>query len=154
MRAPPHARCVPLPIEVRRHASPVVRMLLLVCGTLSLALGIIGIFTPVLPTTPFVLLAAACFARASERVFGWLVSHRTFGPLILEWHRHRSIPRRVKRMALATMALSLTVSITLFVRPLWLQLAAAAIGLLGAAWVHRIPSREETAATAASGEGR
>ena len=140
---PPRAVAVPVALEARTHASATVRVLMLAAGTLSLLLGVIGIFTPVLPTTPFVLLAAACYARGSERLFRWLVSHRTFGPLVADWHRYRSIPRRVKRIALAMMAISLATSILLFVRPGWMQAVVAAIGLIGAAWVWRIPAREE-----------
>lgn len=128
--------------EVRRHRSLTIRVLLVALGTLSLVLGVIGIFVPGLPTTPFVLLAAACYARASRRFFGWLVANPTFGPLVLEWHRHRSLPRRVKRVAIGTMCVSLGISIVFFVRPLWLQLAVAALGAVGAFWVHRIPTRE------------
>ena len=139
----PAARDIPRTLpEVRRHRSLTIRVLLVALGTLSLVLGVIGIFVPGLPTTPFVLLAAACYARASRRFFGWLVSNPTFGPLVLEWHRHRSLPRRVKRLAIGTMCVSLGISIVFFVRPLWLQLAVAALGAVGAFWVHRIPTRE------------
>lgn len=58
------------------------RFLLLVIGLLALALGAIGLFLPLLPTAPFLLLSALCFARASERLYGWLISHPVFGPPI------------------------------------------------------------------------
>lgn len=139
MRKPTVA--APVAIEARTHASATVRALMIAAGTLSLVLGVIGIFTPVLPTTPFVLLAAACYARGSERVFRWLLGHRTFGPLVADWHRYRSIPRRIKWIALAMMATSLGVSIALFVPAGWMQAAVAAIGLSGAVYVWRIPDR-------------
>jgi hypothetical protein len=66
------------------------------CGSIALLLGIIGIVVPGLPTTPFILVAAACYARASERFYRWLLRNPTFGPLIIEWRRHHSIPFRVK----------------------------------------------------------
>ena len=56
--------------------------LLIVVGTLSLVLGIVGVFVPLLPTTPFLLLAAACYARGSERLYRWLVGHRYLGQYI------------------------------------------------------------------------
>ncbi|HEY5633148.1 MAG TPA: YbaN family protein [Burkholderiaceae bacterium] len=131
--------------EVRKHRSFTVRVALLALGTLFLALGVIGVFTPLLPTTPFVLLAAGCYARASTRLYGWLMRSGTFGPMIREWRAHRSIRYRTKLVAIATMAATLSASILLFVRPLWLQLAVAAFGLVLAAWLYRIPSRDAPA---------
>lgn len=137
---------VPEPIALPPPAppplSPVVRALLVAAGSIALALGILGIFLPLLPTTPFVLLAAACFARASPRLHAWLLANRTFGPLILEWERHRSIPYRAKVTAIAMMTVTFGVSIIFFVKPLWLQAALACFGLGLAVWMARIPSRD------------
>ncbi len=129
----------------RRHASPAVRVLLLIAGSLCLLLGLIGVFTPVLPTTPFVLAAAACYARASPRFHGWLLANRVFGPIIAEWERHRSIPRRVKAMAIAMMATTLGISVVFFVEPAWLKGLLVAFGVLLGFWMSRIPSRDGAA---------
>lgn len=126
---------------VREHDSPWVRGLLIGTGSLCVLLGVIGIFLPLLPTTPFMLLAAACFARSSRRFHEWLLANRTFGPLIHEWEQHRSIPRRTKLTAIALMSAMLAVSIVLFVKPGWLQLLLAAGGVALAIWIYRIPSR-------------
>ena len=67
------------------HASRTVRVLFVGLGVTALALGIAGIVLPVLPTTPFVLLAAACFARGSTKFHDWLLAHPLFGPMIIEW---------------------------------------------------------------------
>jgi uncharacterized membrane protein YbaN (DUF454 family) len=107
-----------------------------------LGLGILGLVLPVLPATPFVLLAAACFARASARFYNWLLNHQVFGATVREWRRHRSIPYRVKLWAIALMALSLGISIAFFVRPAWLQAALAMLGVLLAAWLYNLPSRD------------
>lgn len=123
------------------HRSPLVRALLVAAGTLCLALGVIGIFLPLLPTTPLVLLAAACFARSSRRFHEWLLANRTFGPLIREWERHRAIPYRTKVTAIALMLGTLAVSIAFFVEPRWLQALLAVGGVLLAIWMYRIPSR-------------
>ena len=128
--------------EVRPHDSPLVRHAFLAAGFVFLGLGILGVFVPVLPATPFVLLAAACFARASARFYNWVLNHRVFGPTVREWRRHRSIPYRVKLGAIALMALSLGASILFFVEPGWLQAALAAFGVLLAAWMYRLPSRD------------
>jgi hypothetical protein len=126
---------------VREHDSALVRGLLMTAGSICVVLGVLGIVLPLLPTTPFMLLAAACFARSSRRFHEWLLANRTFGPLIREWERHRTIPRRTKLTAIGLMSLTLAVSIVFFVEPRWLQALVAAIGLLLAIWMYRIPSR-------------
>jgi len=127
--------------DVRPHDSRAVRVLLLVVGSVSVALGVLGIFLPVLPTTPFLLLAAACFARASERFYLWLLRNPAFGPTIREWRRHRSIPYRTKVVALALMTITIGLSIVLLARYPLVQLALAAVGVGVGAWLYRIPSR-------------
>ena len=119
-------------------------MLFNLAGGLALGLGLIGIFLPLLPTTPFVLLAAACFARGSERFHDWLLANRTFGPMVYEWERHRSIPYRTKITAIVLMSTTLAISITFFVQPLWLKGALAAMGAALAVWMYRIPSRDRS----------
>lgn len=94
-----------------RHA--VVRYLLFACGCLSVALGVIGIFLPVLPTTPFLLLAAACFARSSQRFYLWLVMHPQLGPWIRDYLDGQGLPLKGKVWALALMWSSISFSIWL-----------------------------------------
>lgn len=124
------------------HGSRAVRAFFLVLGTLFVGLGIAGVVLPVLPTTPFLLVAAACYARGSARFYSWLLNHRVFGPTIVEWRRHRSIPWRTKLVAIAMMATTLGISIAFFVPDAWLKAALAALGVLLAAWMYRIPSRD------------
>ena len=124
------------------HGSPVVRAIFFVAGAAALALGIAGIFLPVLPTTPLVLLAAACFARSYRPFHEWLVGHRLFGPMVREWHEHRSIPYRTKLFAIGMMAVTLGASIVFFVEPPWLKAALAAFGVALGAWMYRLPSRK------------
>lgn len=111
-------------------------------GVSAVGLGIAGIFLPLLPTTPFLLLAAACYARASERFYLWLVRNRTFGPTIREWRRHRSIPYRTKVVAIALMSATIAVSIALLTRFPLAQGALAVVGVVVGAWLYRIPSRD------------
>ena len=68
-------------------------------GILCLILGFIGVFLPLLPTTPFILLAAFCFSKSSERIHRWLLQHPRFGPLIRDWQEHRVIRPRAKLLA-------------------------------------------------------
>jgi uncharacterized membrane protein YbaN (DUF454 family) len=131
-----------IPTLPRAHGSPVVRLLLLVGGITSLGLGIAGIFLPVLPTTPFVILAAACFARSYRPFHEWLLAHRSFGPTLREWHQHRAIAYRTKLTAIAMMAAAMTASIVFFIEPLWLEVLLAAFGVGLAVWMYRLPSRD------------
>jgi uncharacterized membrane protein YbaN (DUF454 family) len=128
--------------DLRLHDSRAVRIVLWCAGTLCVGLGIAGLFLPVLPTTPFMLLAAACYARASGRFYLWLINHRVFGPTVREWRRHRSIPWRTKLWAIALMSATLATSIVFFVRPVMLQAALALFGAAMAVWLYRIPSRD------------
>lgn len=80
------------------------RHLYLVLGLGFVALGFIGAFLPVLPTTPFLILAAGCFARSSPRLERYLLDHPRLGPLLTDWRARGAIPRRAKWMALAGMA--------------------------------------------------
>ncbi|HSO07083.1 MAG TPA: YbaN family protein [Pelomicrobium sp.] len=129
-------------IPYRPHTSPTVRWLLIGAGTVCVVLGLIGVFMPVLPTTPFMLLAAACYARSSERFYRRLVGSPTFGPTILEWQRHRSIPYRTKGYAIVLMSATLATSIVFFVSNPYLKAALAALGVAVAVWLWRIPSRD------------
>lgn len=86
------------------------RYLLLAIGWLSVALGVIGIFLPVLPTTPFLLLAAACFARSSPRFHAWLVNHPHLGPWIRDYLSGQGIPLKGKVYAIGLMWLSIGLS--------------------------------------------
>lgn len=128
--------------EMRKHHFLTVRLAFLALGTLCLALGIAGVFLPVLPTTPFMLLAAACYARASARFYNWLLNNPTFGPAIVEWRRYRSIPYKVKRGAIVLMGVTLSISIVFFVPWPALQAALGVFGLLLGVYLYRIPSRD------------
>lgn len=127
-------------LEHNLHHSPWIRWLLAGTGLLALLLGVVGIFVPVLPTTPFILLAAFCFARSSARFHRWLLDHHISGPLIRDWALHRSIPLRIKRLAYGLMALSFGSSI-LIVPLVWLKVLLAVLGLVLAWGLWRITTR-------------
>ena len=126
--------------DPRQTKHPGIRVACAGVGAGFLALGAAGIFLPLLPTTPFLLLAAFCFARASRRLDRWIHSHALIGPLLAEWRAHRAIPLNAKRVAYLMLAASLTASLLLiedtFVR---LMLAALYAVLTWILW--RIPSR-------------
>lgn len=117
------------------------RVMLILLGAGFVALGIAGIFLPVLPTTPFMLLAAACFARSSDRFYNWLLDHPVLGATVREWREHRSIPRRTKWFAIITMIGTLAISIIFFVPHRYLQIGLALYGVALALYLYRLPSR-------------
>ena len=87
------------------------RLMLILIGCLSLALGALGIFVPLLPTTPFLLLAAFAFANSSDRLHQWLLDHNLFGPLIDNWRQHRAISRRAKIVSVLSMIAIIVISV-------------------------------------------
>jgi uncharacterized membrane protein YbaN (DUF454 family) len=89
------------------------RALLITAGTLCVATGIIGIFVPVLPTTPFLLLAAFCYLRSSERFHRWLMNNKLFGAYIRSYTEGRGIPLRVKLFTIALLWATIGISIWL-----------------------------------------
>ncbi len=101
-------------------------------GLVLLGVGMAGILLPVLPSTPFVLLAAWCFARSSERWHRRLLESELFGPIIRNWEENRCVSRRTKRVALASMALAGTASIVFAIDDPWLKIATGCLLLLGA----------------------
>ena len=112
--------------------------LLIATGVLSLLLGTLGIFLPVLPTVPFVLLASFCFARSSERFHSLLITNRHFGLIIQNYESGRGIPRRVKLRAITLLWLSMAISAWL-IDLILLRFMLAAIGLGVSIYLYRLP---------------
>ncbi len=92
------------------------RLIWLIGGFISLALGVIGIVLPLLPTVPFMLLAAFCFARGSERIHAWLLSHPIFGPPIEDWNSRGAIRPGAKRLATLSIVAVFLLSVILGVK--------------------------------------
>ena len=78
----------------------------LLLGWICVALGLVGVFLPIMPTTVFIIVAAWAFARSSPRLHLWLREHPRFGATLIAWEEHRSMPRRAKRIALTMLAVS------------------------------------------------
>lgn len=100
----------------------------LVAGALALFLAALGVLLPVLPTTPFIILAAVCFARSSPRLATWLEDHRVFGPMIANWREYGAIAPKYKLIAVVMMTAA-------FVGSLWAGLSATVLGIQGACLV-------------------
>ena len=100
-------------------------------GLFFLLLGGIGVVLPLLPTTPFVLLAAACFARSSPRMHGWLLQSELFGPMLRDWDENKCVSRKVKWLAISMMIVVGGVSILFFVPAGWPRVAGLVLLGLG-----------------------
>ncbi|MDZ4184987.1 MAG: YbaN family protein [Desulfuromonadales bacterium] len=124
-------------------ASPLLRILLFGIGVLATGLGVLGIFLPLLPTVPLLLLAAACFARSSPRCYAWLLDHPRLGPLVSDYLDGNGIPLRAKVWAILLLWTSISLSTLLLapILPVKLTLFAVAIGVT--IYLLRLPTRNE-----------
>jgi len=124
--------------STRLVSNGVVRLILLATGSISIVLGVLGIFLPILPTTPFLLLAAACYVRSSESFYTWLISHPVLSKYILAYLDGRGIPRKAKRYTLMTMWL--TMGLSMLVVPLWqVRILLLCTGLAVSTYIWRLP---------------
>lgn len=94
------------------------RILILLLGHLTLALGVLGIFLPVLPTTPFLLVTAGCYLKSSPKLYNWLVNHKLFGPYILSYIKYKSLTVKTKVISIVSMWALIIFSI-IFVINIW-----------------------------------
>ena len=119
------------------------RALWLLAGWLALVTGIVGIFLPLLPTTPFVLLAAFCFSRGSERWEAWMLNHPRFGPMVRDWREHRAVPLRAKQFATVMMTIGSVWAA--FTMPMGVTWVPALCCTVVAIWLWRLPTRRPRA---------
>ena len=117
---------------------------LVAAGSVCLALAVLGVFLPLLPTTPFLLLASACYVRSSERLHGWLMGNRVLGPYIRNFKERRGIPLRGRIITVVLLWLPLLYSVYRL-DILWLEVALVLMGLTWSALILRMK---------AAGEGR
>lgn len=116
------------------------RLLILAAAWLMVGIGVIGIFLPVLPTTPFIILAAALFARSSPRFEQWLLDHPRFGQPLIDWRREGAISKKAKIASVSLMAASYGIVVFFGPPQLWLKLLIGAILIACAAFVLTRPS--------------
>ncbi|WP_270049368.1 YbaN family protein [Ignatzschineria rhizosphaerae] len=117
---------------------------LMILGGISLFLGILGVFLPLLPTTPFILLTAFCWARSSERFHTWLLENKHFGPMVHNWETNRVIP--IKMKWLSTIMMNGAIMTTVFTMPndrWWLKLIMIAISIFTSIWIWSFPHEAE-----------
>ena len=117
--------------------NPAKKALLVAAGSVSLALAVLGLFLPLLPTTPFLLLASACYVRSSERLHGWLVGNRVLGGYIRNFQERRGIPLRGRVITVVVLWLPLLYSVYRL-DLLWLEVLLVAMGLVWSVLILRM----------------
>src|SRR5262245_10518393 len=122
------------------------RFLLIACGTLCVVLGVVGIFLPLMPTTVFLLMAAACYARSSDRFYQKLVNHRVLGVYIRNSREGRGMKRRDKLITIALLWVSIGVTMVWTAKTWWLRLILLAIATGVTVHVARIPAFRQAGA--------
>lgn len=125
-----------------------VRAILALIGLVSVSLGILGAFLPLLPTTPFLLLGAACFVRSSDRLYRWLMNHKVLGPYIRNYREHRAITRRTRIVALTLLWLSIGYSVWVIVELWWVRILL--VGIAAAVTWHLVSLNTMPAQTKSS----
>lgn len=116
------------------------RWLWIAGGWAALALGIVGAFLPVIPTTPLVLVAAWCFSKGSKRLHQWLLEHRRFGPMIRDWEQHHVIRLRAKILATATIVPLVGYTILFSSAPGWAKVLTVVLVVWGLGFIWTKPS--------------
>jgi uncharacterized membrane protein YbaN (DUF454 family) len=122
--------------------SKLLRGLLITAGFFSTAMAVVGIFVPLLPTVPLLLLAAACFARSSESFHQWLLEHPRLGPMIKDYLGGQGIPLRAKVTAISLIWISICISVLLLIPLFWVKVFLIAIGLCVTIYLLRLPVAE------------
>ncbi len=115
--------------KIKIFDNPLIRIILIIAGFVSLLLGIIGAILPILPTTPFVILAAVCFGRSSQKFYDWLYSNRFFGKILMDYRDRNGLELKYKIYILTMLWITITSSAIFIVTVLWLRILLFAIAI-------------------------
>ena len=121
-----------------------IRLLFVILGSVFLTLGFIGVIIPGLPTTPFLLLSAACYFHSSKRLHSWLLNHKLFGKFIRDFRENRSISLRSKIISLVMMLSMISLSVFVFVDNIYAKVVILVLGAVGTAVILLIPTSRKS----------
>jgi len=130
--------------EAKPKGHKLTRPLFLVAGVALTLVGIVGYFTPGMPGTIFLILAAGCFTRSSPKLESWLLNHPRLGPSVVAWRENGAIPRKIKIIAIGSMAISFVIVLLVHLSALWTAVVGIAL-LLSAIYVGTRPEGPKTA---------
>ena len=117
--------------NVKEAKNPLLRFLWVGLGCLFVGLGAIGAVVPGMPTTVFLVLAAACFIRSSQKLYDWLISNKTFGPYLKDYREGKGIPRRAKVLALSMIVIFVSFAVFYAIETTQIKVLVGLIGLIG-----------------------
>ena len=117
--------------QVKEAKNPLLRVLWVGLGCLFVGLGAIGAVVPGMPTTVFLVLAAACFIRSSQRLYDWLISNKTFGPYLKDYREGKGIPRRAKVLALSMIVIFVSFAVFYAIEATQIKVLVGLVGLIG-----------------------
>ena len=125
-------------------SNPLAKLMWVSLGSLFVGLGAIGVIVPGLPTTPFLILAAACYIRSSQRLYDWLISNKRFGPYLKDYREGKGIPRKAKRLAVVMIVVFVSFSVVFGIEDLTLKIVVGLLGLIGLLYVlFKVPVAED-----------
>lgn len=128
----------------RETSNPIARTLWIILGSALVAIGAIGAVVPGLPTTVFLILAAACYIRSSQTLYDWLISNKTFGPYLKDYREGKGMPRNAKILAVSMIVLFAGYAALFAIENLWVRVMVAVTGLIGIFYVlFKVPLTED-----------
>ena len=124
--------------------NPIAKILWILLGSFFVMIGAIGAVVPGLPTTLFLILAAACYIRSSQRLYDWLIANKTFGPYLKDYREGKGIPRRAKKIALVMMTIFVGYAVLFALDDLIVRIVVLVLGMIGFYYVaYRVPSAKD-----------
>ena len=129
--------------NIKINRNPVFRLVLIITGWLFVALGFIGVFLPVMPTTIFLIIAAACFARSSEKFYNWLLSNKYFGKFIRDYREKKGMPLRAKIIAITMLNIVIGYSAFVAIDTLWVKILLIVIAVSVTSYILSIKTLRE-----------
>ena len=132
-------------IHIAKEVSnPIIKALWVIAGSVFVVLGAFGVILPGLPTTPFLILAAACYIRSSQRLYDWLIANKTFGPYLRDYREGKGIPKRAKKIALVMMIIFVGYAVLFALDDLIVRIVVLILGMIGFYYVaYRVPSAKD-----------
>lgn len=128
--------------ELKTEKNKLIRFLWIILGSIFVAIGYIGIFIPGLPTTIFLIIAAACYVRSSKKLYNWLINNKLFGKYIRDYYEGKGMPFKAKVSAISMIIIFCGFAVIFAIEPLWVDVIVALFGIIGIAYITiKVPTK-------------